>query len=421
MILSAIVEVAKKLTDTVNYVADNLPNANSDKAYQMVAKLHLLDKMAAIVSNAGLGGGMKATISSAITNVAAIATGFGMATGNLSMAGVGLMVQGVRLLGAYIDQISAQTEGIKIENVGKLAALPKKFDAIPADFDPNTTADKIKKIQDTVSKVHEALNIKVADNGYVATSSVGEMLAQIDQAIPADTTARVTKTFTNLKTLAQTFQSFGDIKETGSQVVTGLNNLRSTIAQIVNSGIFTDTLGSKTINLPSAGGGLIGPNQVQADTTMGNQLGQLEAQLSTVTGKIKSMLPKIKLLSDLSSQLTAIPPIDPGAITQKMTDINTTVTGITKIWGGATSIAGDGKSGGGSIGTVDFSAILEIIRGGIKVGKEVAKLGTMNIPNATGQINNMKASIRYSCVNRLRVTPFLITNTCVINKSFPIC
>lgn len=391
--MKAIVDVAKKLTDTVNYVADNLPNANSDKAYQMVAKLHLLDKMAAIVSNAGLGGGMKATISSAITNVAAIATGFGMATGNLSMAGVGLMVQGVRLLGAYIDQISAQTEGIKIENVGKLAALPKKFDAIPADFDPNTIADKIKKIQDTVSKVHEALNIKVADNGYVATSSVGEMLAQIDQAIPADTTARVTKTFTNLKTLAQTFQSFGDIKETGSQVVTGLNNLRSTIAQIVNSGIFTDTLGSKTINLPSVGGGLIGPNQVQADTTMGNQLGQLEAQLSTVTGKIKSMLPKIKLLSDLSAQLTAIPPIDPGAITQKMTDINTTVTSITKIWGGATSIAGDGKSGGGSIGTVDFSAILEIIRGGIKVGKEVATLGTMNIPNATGQINNMKASI----------------------------
>ncbi|ARM66022.1 tail tape measure protein [Lactococcus phage AM7] len=391
--MKAIVEVAKKLTDTVNYVADNLPNANSDKAYQMVAKLHLLDKMAAIVSNAGLGGGMKSTISSAITNVAAIASGFGMATGNLTLAGVGLMVQGVRLLGAYIDQISAQTEGIKIENVAKLAALPKKFDAIPADFDPNTIADKIKKIQDTVSKVHEALGIKVADNGYVAMSSVGEMLAQIDQAIPANTTARVTKTFTNLKTLAQTFQSFGDIKETGSQVVTGLNNLRSTIAQVVNSGIFTDTLGTKTINLPSAGGGLIGPNQVQADTTMGNQLGQLEAQLSTVTGKIKSMLPKIKLLSDLSAQLTAIPPINPGAITQKMTDINTTVTSITKIWSGAESIAGDGKSGGGSIGTVDFSAILEVIRGGIKVGKEVATLGTMNIPNATGQINNMKASI----------------------------
>ncbi|WNT43875.1 hypothetical protein [Lactococcus phage PMBT68] len=391
--MKAIVEVAKKLTDTVNYVADNLPNANSDKAYQMVAKLHLLDKMAAIVSNAGLGGGMKATISSAITNVAAIASGFGMATGNLTLAGVGLMVQGVRLLGAYIDQISAQTEGIKIENVAKLAALPKKFDAIPADFDPNTIADKIKKIQDTVSKVHEALGIKVADNGYVAMSSVGEMLAQIDQAIPANTTARVTKTFTNLKTLAQTFQSFGDIKETGSQVVTGLNNLRSTISQLVNSGIFTDTMGTKTINLPSAGGGLIGPNQVQADTTMGNQLGQLEAQLSTVTGKIKSMLPKIKLLSDLSAQLTAIPPINPGAITQKMTDINTTVTGITKIWSGAESIAGDGKSGGGSIGTVDFSAILEVIRGGIKVGKEVATLGTMNIPNATGQINNMKASI----------------------------
>lgn len=391
--MKAIVDVAKKLTDTVNYVADNLPNANSDKAYQMVAKLHLLDKMAAIVSNAGLGGGMKSTISSAITNVAAIASGFGMATGNLTLAGVGLMVQGVRLLGAYIDQISAQTEGIKIENVAKLAALPKKFDAIPADFDPNTIADKIKKIQDTVSKVHEALGIKVADNGYVAMSSVGEMLAQIDQAIPANTTARVTKTFTNLKTLAQTFQSFGDIKETGSQVVTGLNNLRSTIAQVVNSGIFTDTLGTKTINLPSAGGGLIGPNQVQADTTMGNQLGQLEAQLSTVTGKIKSMLPKIKLLSDLSAQLTAIPPINPGAITQKMTDINTTVTSITKIWSGAESIAGDGKSGGGSIGTVDFSAILEVIRGGIKVGKEVATLGTMNIPNATGQINNMKASI----------------------------
>lgn len=391
--MKAIVDVAKKLTDTVNYVADNLPNANSDKAYQMVAKLHLLDKMAGIVSNAGLGGGMKATISSAITNVAAIASGFGMATGNLTMAGVGLMVQGVRLLGAYIDQIGAQTEGIKIDNVAKLAALPKKFDAIPADFDPNTIADKIKKIQDTVSKVHEALGIKVADNGYVATSSVGEMLAQIDQAIPADTTARVTKTFTNLKTLAQTFQSFGDIKETGSQVVTGLNNLRSTIAQVVNSGIFTDTLGTKTINLPSAGGGLIGPNQVQTDTTMGNQLSQLEAQLSTVTGKIKSMLPKIKLLSDLSAQLTAIPPINPGAITQKMTDINTTVTSITKIWGGAKSVAGDGMSGGGSIGTVDFSAVLEVIRGGIKVGKEVAKLGTMNIPNATPQINNMKASI----------------------------
>lgn len=391
--MKAIVEVAKKLTDTVNYVADNLPNANSDKAYQMVAKLHLLDKMAAIVSNAGLGGGMKATISSAITNVAAIASGFGMATGNLTLAGVGLMVQGVRLLGAYIDQIGAQTEGIKIENVAKLAALPKKFDAIPADFDPNTIKDKITKIQDTVSKVHEALGVKVADNGYVATSSVGEMLAQIDQAIPADTTARVTKTFGNLKTLAQTFQSFGDIKETGSQVVTGLNNLRSTISQVVNSGIFTDTMGTKTINLPSAGGGLIGPNQVQTDTTMGNQLGQLEAQLSTVTGKIKSMLPKIKLLSDLSTQLTAIPPINPGAITQKMTDINTTVTGITKIWGGAKSVAGDGMSGGGSIGTVDFSAVLEVIRGGIKVGKEVAKLGTMNIPNATGQINNMKASI----------------------------
>ncbi|ARM65672.1 tail tape measure protein [Lactococcus phage LW4] len=391
--MKAIVEVAKKLTDTVNYVADNLPNANSDKAYQMVAKLHLLDKMAAIVSNAGLGGGMKSTISSAITNVAAIASGFGMATGNLTLAGVGLMVQGVRLLGAYIDQISAQTEGIKIENVAKLAALPKKFDAIPADFDPNTIADKIKKIQDTVSKVHEALGIKVADNGYVAMSSVGEMLAQIDQAIPANTTARVTKTFTNLKTLAQTFQSFGDIKETGSQVVTGLNNLRSTISQLVNSGIFTDTMGTKTINLPSAGGSLIGPHQVQTDTTMGNQLGQLEAQLSTVTGKIKSMLPKIKLLSDLSAQLTAIPPINPGAIAQKMTDINTTVTSITKIWSGAESIAGDGKSGGGSIGTVDFSAILEVIRGGIKVGKEVATLGTMNIPNATGQINNMKASI----------------------------
>ncbi|QGF21129.1 tail length tape measure protein [Lactococcus phage P596] len=391
--MKAIVDVAKKLTDTVNYVADNLPNANSDKAYQMVAKLHLLDKMAAIVSNAGLGGGMNATISSAITNVAAIATGFGMATGNLTLAGVGLMVQGIRLLGAYIDQIGAQTEGIKIDNVAKLAALPKKFDAIPADFDPNTIADKIKKIQDTVSKVHTALGIKVADKGYVAMSSVGEMLAQIDQAIPANTTARVTKTFTNLKTLAQTFQSFGDIKETGSQVVTGLNNLRSTISQLVNSGIFTDTMGTKTINLPSAGGGLIGPNQVQADTTMGNQLGQLEAQLSTVTGKIKSMLPKIKLLSDLSAQLTAIPPINPGAITQKMTDINTTVTGITKIWSGAESIGGDGKSGGGSIGTVDFSAILEVIRGGIKVGKEVATLGTMNIPNATGQINNMKASI----------------------------
>ena len=391
--MKAIVDVAKKLTDTVNYVADNLPNANSDKAYQMVAKLHLLDKMAGIVSNAGLGGGMKSTISSAITNVAAIASGFGMATGNLTMAGVGLMVQGVRLLGAYIDQIGAQTEGIKIDNVAKLAALPKKFDAIPADFDPNTIADKIKKIQDTVSKVHEALGVKVADNGYVATSSVGEMLAQIDQAIPANTTASVTKTFTNLKTLAQTFQAFGDIKETGSQVITGLNNLRSTIAQVVNSGIFTDTLGTKTIDLPSAGGGLIGPNQVQTDTTMGNQLSQLEAQLSTVTGKIKSMLPKIKLLSDLSAQLTAIPPINPGAITQKMTDINTTVTSISKIWGGAKSIAGDGMSGGGSIGTVDFSAVLEVIRGGIKVGKEVAKLGTMNIPNATGQINNMKASI----------------------------
>ena len=391
--MKAIVDVAKQLTDTVNYVADNLPKANSDKAYQMVAKLHLLDKMAAIVSNAGLGGGMKSTISSAITNVAAIASGFGVATGNLSMAGVGLMVQGVRLLGAYIDQISAQTEGIKIENVAKLAELPKKFDAIPADFDPNTIKDKITKIQDTVSKVHEALNIKVADNGYVATSSVGEMLAQIDQAIPADTTARVTKTFGNLKTLAQTFQSFGDIKETGGQVVTGLNNLRSTIAQIVNSGVFTDTLGTSTINLPSAGGGLIGPHQVQADTTMGNQLSQLEAQLSTVTGKIKKMLPQIQLLSDLSSQLTAIPPIDPGAISKKMTDVNTTVTSITNIWGGAKQIAGDGMSGGGSIGTVDFSAILEIIRGGIKVGKEIATLGTMNIPNATGQINNMKASI----------------------------
>lgn len=391
--MKAIVDVAKKLTDTVNYVADNLPNANSDKAYQMVAKLHLLDKMAGIVSNAGLGGGMKATISSAITNVAAIATGFGMATGNLSMAGVGLMVQGVRLLGAYIDQIGAQTEGIKIDNVAKLAALPKKFDAIPADFDPNTISDKIKKIQDTVAKVHEALNIKVADNGYVATSSVGEMLAQIDQAIPADTTARVTKTFTNLKTLAQTFQSFGNIQDVGSQVVTGLNNLRSTISQVVNSGVFTDTLGTSTINLPSAGGGLIGPNQVQTDTTMGNQLGQLEAQLSTVTGKIKSMLPKIKLLSDLSAQLTAIPPINPGAITQKMNDINTTVTNITGIWGGAKSISGDGRSGGGSIGSVDFSAVLEIIRGGIKVGKEVVKLGSMAIPNATPQINNMKASI----------------------------
>lgn len=185
----------------------------------------------------------------------------------------------------------------------------------------------------------------------------------------------------------------GDIKETGSQVVTGLNNLRSTIAQVVNSGIFTDTLGTKTINLPSAGGGLIGPNQVQADTTMGNQLSQLEAQLSTVTDKIKSMLPKIKLLSDLSAQLTAIPPINPGAITQKMTDINTTVTSITKIWSGAESISGDGRSGGGSIGSVDFSAVLEVIRGGIKVGKEVAKLGSMVIPNATPQINNMKASI----------------------------
>ena len=391
--MKAIVDVAKKLTDTVNYVADNLPNANSDKAYQMVAKLHLLDKMAAIVSNAGLGGGMKSTISSAITNVAAIATGFGMATGNLSMAGVGLMVQGVRLLGAYIDQISAQTEGIKIENVAKLAALPKKFDAIPADFDPNTIKDKITKIQDTVSKVHEALGIKVADNGYVAMSSVGEMLAQIDQAIPASTTARVTKTFGNLKTLAQTFQSMGDIKETGSQVVTGLNNLRSTIAQVVNSGVFTDTLGSKTINLPSVGGGLIGPHQVQADTTMGNQLSQLEAQLSTVTGKIKTMLPQIKLLSDLSTQLTAIPPIDPGAISKKMTDVNTTVTSITNIWGGAKQIAGDGMSGGGSIGTVDFSAVLEIIRGGINVGKEVVKLGSLAIPNATPQINNMKASI----------------------------
>ena len=54
--MKAIVDVAKQLTDTVNYVADNLPNADSDKAYQMVAKLHLLDKMAAIVSNAGLGG-----------------------------------------------------------------------------------------------------------------------------------------------------------------------------------------------------------------------------------------------------------------------------------------------------------------------------------------------------------------------------
>ena len=391
--MKAIVDVAKKLTDTVNYVADNLPNANSDKAYQMVAKLHLLDKMAGIVSNAGLGGGMKATISSAITNVAAIATGFGMATGNLSMAGVGLMVQGVRLLGAYIDQIGAQTEGIKIDNVAKLAALPKKFDAIPADFDPNTIADKIKKIQDTVAKVHEALNIKVADNGYVATSSVGEMLAQIDQAIPANTTESVTKTFGNLKTLAQTFQSMGDIKETGSQVVQGLNNLRSTISQIVNSGIFTDSLGSKTINLPSVGGGLIGPHQVQADTTMGNQLGQLEAQLSTVTSKIQSMLPKIQLLSDLSGKLTAIPPINPGAITQKMNDIHTTVTSITGIWGGAESIKGDGRSGGGDIGTVDFSAVLEIIRGGIKVGKEVAKLGSMSVPNATPQINNMKASI----------------------------
>lgn len=391
--MKAIVDVAKKLTDTVNYVADNLPNANSDKAYQMVAKLHLLDKMAAIVSNAGLGGGMKATISSAITNVAAIATGFGMATGNLSMAGVGLMVQGVRLLGAYIDQISAQTEGIKIENVGKLAALPKKFDAIPADFDPNTIKDKITKIQDTVAKVHEALGINVADNGYVAMSSVGEMLAQIDQAIPAETTERVTKTFGNLKTLATTFQAMGDIKETGSQVVTGLNNLRSTVAQVVNSGIFTDSLGSKTINLPSVGGGLIGPHQVQADTTMGNQLNQLDAQLSTVTEGIKTILPKIKLLSDLSSQLNQIPPIDPGAITQKIRDVNTTVTNITSIWGGAKQINGDGKSGGGSIGTVDFSAVLEIIRGGIKVGKEVATLGTMNIPNATGQINNMKASI----------------------------
>lgn len=391
--MKAIVDTAKKLTDAVNYISDNLPKADSDKAYQMVAKLHLLEKMSAIVSNAGLGGGMKATISSAITNVAAIATGFGMATGNLTMAGVGLMVQGVRLLGAYIDQISAQTEGIKIENVGKLADLPKKFSAIPADFDPNSIKDKIDKIVQLVSKVEDALNIQTIGNGQAVTSNLGEMLSRIDQAIPADTTARVTKTFTNLKTLASTLQSFGNIQDVGAQVVTGLNNLRSTISQIVNSGVFTDTMGTGTINLPSAGGGLIGPNQVQTDTTMGNQLGQLEAQLKTVTSKISKMLPQIQLLSDLSAKLTAIPPIDPGAITKKMQDINTTVTGISEIWGGAETVVGDGRSGGGSIGSVDFSAVLEIIRGGIKVGKEVSKLGTMNVPNATPQINNMKSTI----------------------------
>lgn len=389
--MKAIVDTAKKLTDAVNYISDNLPKANSDKAYQMVAKLHLLDKMAGIVSNAGLGGGMKATISSAITNVAAIASGFGVATGNLTMAGVGLMVQGVRLLGAYIDQIGAETEGLKIENIGKLADLPKKFDAIPPDFDPNTIADKIKKIQDTVSKVHTALNIKVADNGYVAVSTVGEMLSQIDQAIPADTTARVTKTFGNLKTLASTFASFGDIGDIGSKVVGGLNNLRSTISQIVNSGVFTDSLGAKSIALP--GGGMMGSMVVDADTTMGNQLGQLEAQLSTVTGKIKSMLPQIQSLSDLSGQLTAIPPIDPTAITKKMQDINTTVTGISEIWGGAETVKGDGRSGGGSIGSVDFSAVLEIIRGGISVGKKVAELAKLDIPDTTGKINNMKSTI----------------------------